>query len=76
MNYNDGAFWRIQEKMKIEIGERVVYYMNAEDVQTVADECLNRRLSDDEIEMIEDAIAERVDWFGAIEGAILDKIDK
>ena len=48
--------------------------MNAEDVQTVADECLNRPLSDDEIEMIEDAIAERVDWFGAIEGAILDKI--
>ena len=47
--------------------------MNAEDVQTVADECLNRRLSDDEIEIIEDAIAERVDWFGAIEGAILDK---
>ena len=33
-------------------------------------------MSDDEIEMIEDAIAERVDWFGAIEGAILDKIDK
>ena len=76
MNCNDGAFWRIQEKMKVEIGERVVYYMNAEDVQTVADECLNRRLSDDEIEMIEDAIAERVDWFGAIEGAIQDKIDK
>ena len=76
MNYNDGAFWRIQEKMKVEMGERVVYYMNVEDVQTVADECLNRPLSDDEIEMIEDAIAERVDWFGAIEGAILDKIDK
>ena len=76
MNYNDGAFWRIQEKMKVEVGERVVYYMNVEDVQTVADECLNRPLSDDEIEMIEDAIAERVDWFGAIEGAILDKIDK
>lgn len=76
MNYNDRALWRIQAKMKVEAGERVVYYMNVEDVQTVADECLNRPLSDDEIEMIEDAIAERVDWFGAIEGAILDKIDK
>ena len=62
--------------MKVEMGERVVYYMNVEDVQTVADECFSRPLSDDEIEMIEDAIAERVDWFGAIEGAILDKIDK
>lgn len=40
------------------------------DVQTVADECLNRLLSDDEIETIEDAIAERVDWFGAIEGGL------
>ena len=69
MNYNDGTFWRVQAKMKVEMGERVVYYMNVEDVQTVADECLNRPLSDDEIEMIEDAIAERVDWFGAIEGA-------
>ena len=55
--------------------ERVVYYMNVEDVQTVANECLNRSLSDDEIEMIEDAIAERVDWFAAIEDAILAKID-
>ena len=62
--------------MKVELEERVVYYMNAEDVQTVANECLNRSLSDDEIEMLEDAIAERVDWFGAIEGAILDKIEK
>ena len=62
--------------MKVEMGERVVYYMNVEDVQTVADECLNRPLSDAEIEMIKDAIAERIDWFGAIEGAILDKIDK
>ena len=56
--------------------ERVVYYMVVEDVQTVANECLNRSLSDDEIAMIEDAIAERVDWFGAIEGAILDKIER
>ena len=56
--------------------ERVVYYMVVEDVQTVANECLNRSLSDDEITMLEDAIAERVDWFGAIEGAILDKIEQ
>ena len=40
----------------------------------MANGCLNRSLSDGEIAMIEDAIAERVDWFGAIEGAILDKI--
>jgi hypothetical protein len=69
MNYNDGAFWKIQTKMK----ERVVYYMDAEDVQAVANECLDRSLSDDEIEMIEDAITEKVDWFGAIDGTILDK---
>ena len=72
MNYNDCAFWKIQIKMK----ERVVYYMDAGDVQSVANECLNRSLSDDEIEMIEDAIAEKVDWFGAIDGTILDKIEK
>ncbi len=62
--------------MKVETTERVVYYMNVEDIQTVANECISRSLSDNEIELIEDAIAERVDWFGAIEGAILDKIEK
>ena len=55
--------------------DHVVYQINVEDVQTVADECLNRPLSDNEIKIIEDAIAERIDWFGAIEGAILAKID-
>ena len=61
--------------MKVEMGGRVVYYMNVEDVQTVANECLDRSLSDDEIAIIEGLIAERVDWFGAIEGAILAHID-
>ena len=37
--------------------ERIVYYLNVEDVQTVANEYLGRPLSDDEIEMVEDAIA-------------------
>ena len=72
MNYNDGTFWKIQAKMN----ERIVYYMVVEDVQTVANECLDRSLSDDEIAMIEDAIAENVDWFGAIERAIWDKIGR
>ena len=58
------------------MNERIVYYMVVEDVQTVANECLDRSLSDDEIAMIEDAIAENVDWFWAIERAIWDKIGR
>ena len=57
------------------IEERIVYYINVEDVQRVANEYLDRSLSGDEIEMIEDAIAERIDWFGAIADAISAKIE-
>ena len=50
--------------------------MHYEDVQTVANEYLERSLSDDEIRMIEDEIAKRIDWFEAIANAISDKIEK
>lgn len=43
---------------------------------TVAGEYLERSLSDDEVEMLEDAIAERIDWFGAIADAISAKVGK
>lgn len=52
----------------------MVYFLSVEDVQTVADEVLERSLSEKEIELIEDAIAVRIDWFGAIADAISAKI--
>ena len=55
--------------------ERIIYSLNIEDVQTVASEILDRHLSTNEIAQIEDAVAERIDWFEAIAGAISEKID-
>ena len=48
---------------------------NIEDVPTVASEILDRHLSTNKITQIEDAVAERIDWFEAIAGAISEKIE-
>ena len=55
--------------------ERIIYSLNIEDVQTVASEMLDRPLSINEIAQIEDAVAERIDWFEAIAGAISERIE-
>ena len=55
--------------------ERIIYSLNLVDVQTVASEILDRHLSTSEIAQIEDAVAERIDWFETIAGAISEKIN-
>jgi len=52
---------------------KIIYSLNVEDVQTVANEVLERDLSDDEIKNILDDIADKIKWFDAIESAILHK---
>lgn len=54
--------------------ERIIYSLNIEDVQTVASEILDRHLSTNEIAQIEDAVAERIDWFEAIASAISENV--
>ena len=54
--------------------ERIIYSLNNEDVQTVASEILDRHLSTNEIAQIEDAVAERIDWFEATARAISERI--
>jgi hypothetical protein len=49
---------------------RVVYSINAEDVQQVAVEKLGRLLRPGEVKAVEDRLGDYVDWFGAIEAAI------
>ena len=53
--------------------EEVLYYLTTEDVQLVATENIDRELTSVEIDMIKDAIAERIDWYDAILYAIFDK---
>lgn len=53
---------------------KIVYSLNVEDVQNVAQEMLERDLSDQEIESLIDSIAERIDWYSAVEFAISNKL--
>ena len=49
----------------------IIYSLNTSDIQTVANEILNRELSEDEIEQIKGLVADNINWFDAIESAIL-----
>ncbi|AXJ02488.1 hypothetical protein CYPRO_3255 [Cyclonatronum proteinivorum] len=58
------------------MNKKVVYTLNVEDVQTVASEVIGRELKPHEVSQIENLIAEKINWFEAIEMAILEKIKK
>ena len=50
--------------------DQIIYQLTIEDVQNVALEELDEELSLEEIESIEELIAKRIDWYGAIADAI------
>lgn len=54
-------------KMK---SDDIVYYINVEDIQTVAEDVCGRRLTDDKLRKIADIIADHIPWFDCIEAAI------
>ncbi|MCI0454607.1 MAG: hypothetical protein L0Y68_06385 [Candidatus Dadabacteria bacterium] len=45
---------------------RIVYSVNVEDLQNVAEQELDRELSDKEIRFIEERLGDYIDWYGAI----------
>jgi len=46
--------------------ENVVYSLNVEDIQTVAEQELDRRLSPEEVRIVEDKIGDYINWYDAI----------
>lgn len=62
-------------QMKNNQNEKIVYSINIADIQTVANDELERDLTFDEIKKIEDSIAENLDWYGAISDAINSNLD-
>ena len=46
--------------------DRIVYSINVEDLQTVAEQELERELSDEEIKIVEDRLGDYIDWYGSI----------
>lgn len=55
---------------------KIIYSLNIEDVQTVAEEELERKLTKKELEIIEDKIGEYIDWYSAIDITIRNEILK
>jgi hypothetical protein len=54
---------------------RVIYSVNIEDVQTVAEEELGRRASKKELKIIEDKVGDYIDWHEAIRLALNDAVN-
>ena len=53
---------------------RIVYSLNIEDVQNVAEEEIGRELSEKELEIVEDKIGDYIDWYSAIDITIRNEI--
>jgi hypothetical protein len=53
---------------------KTIYVLNVEDVQTVAEEVLERPLTDSEIKIVEDKIGDKINWYSAIEYTIIEWI--
>jgi hypothetical protein len=49
---------------------KIIYFLTAEDIQTVSNQELGRELSSDEIEKLIEPIAENIKWYDVIADAI------
>lgn len=54
--------------------ERIVYSINVADIQEVANEFLERDLTEEEVVLVEDSLGDYIDWFQAIENSILKHV--
>jgi hypothetical protein len=54
--------------------EKIIYHLTVEDLQTVANDSLNRNLTETEIKILEAKIGDYMDWYGAIQLAIRQNI--
>ena len=64
----------MKEKLNVADNSRIVYSLNVEDLQRVANDELSRDLTIDEIKAIENKIGDYISWYDAIASAIYDTI--
>lgn len=50
--------------------DEIFYWLSVADIQTVAIQEINRKLTQDEIETIKDLITEKMNWYEAILNSI------
>jgi len=55
--------------------DTIIYQLTVKDIQTVANQVLERNLTNNEIERIIDLIAENISWYEVISCAIEEKIN-
>ena len=53
---------------------KIIYSINIEDVQNVAEEELGRKLSKKELKIVEDKLGDYIDWYSAIDFTIRNEI--
>jgi hypothetical protein len=56
--------------------DRIVYSINVEDLQNVAEQELDRELSEKEIRFIEERLGDYIDWYGAIASTLNEVMKK
>ncbi|MCL5992534.1 MAG: hypothetical protein M1419_10620 [Bacteroidetes bacterium] len=54
--------------------DKIIYSINIEDLQNVADEVLERKLTNQEIKLLIDKIGDYFDWYDSIDRAIMNNI--
>lgn len=65
----------MKKNLDILNNNRIVYSLNVEDLQRVANDELSRDLTIDEIKVIENKIGDYISWYDAIASAIHDTIE-
>ena len=58
------------------VKDKIIYSINIEDLQTVAEQELERELTNDEIEIVEKRLGDYIDWYGAIASTLNEAIKK
>ena len=53
---------------------KIIYSINIEDVQNVAEQEIGRELSENELKVVEDNIGDQFDWYEAINSVIASHI--
>ncbi len=54
--------------------DRIVYSINVDDIQEVANQVLARDLTQEEVVLVENSVSGYLDWFQTIENAILEHV--
>ncbi len=60
--------------MKNVCDKEIIYAINVDDLQEVADQVLERRLTKKELSLVQNSVGDYIDWFQAIELAIHEHI--